>query len=72
MSKQSEQKESQGYVLNAPPKNCGSCSNFAMTVTRESNQYGNFTKESNLRCTVGDFAVKKAAVCLLFMSKGTQ
>lgn len=69
MSKQSIQKAAQGYVPVAPPKCCSVCKNFAMTTTETTNNYGTWIKESNLRCTIGGFAVKKMAVCLLFISK---
>lgn len=66
MSKQSEAKVAQGYVLKAPPKNCAVCKHFASTTTEETGHYFTRYKESNLRCELGGFAVKKMAVCNKF------
>lgn len=69
MSKQSKAKEAQGYVSKAPPQNCAVCKYFAMTKTEVVAYFGTFTKESNLRCELGSFAVKKMAVCNKFEVK---
>jgi hypothetical protein len=66
MSKQSKAKELQGYKDKAPPKSCVACKHFASTTTEETGHYGTWYKESNLRCLIGNFAVKKTAVCNKF------
>lgn len=69
MSKQSEAKVAQGYTRKAPPKNCAACKHFASTATEETGHYGTWHKESNLRCELGGFAVKKMAVCDKFEAR---
>ena len=67
MSKQSEAKIQQGYVDKAVPKTCGQCLHFTSdTVTRTTIWLEAYTIESNLRCSIGGFAVKKMATCNLF------
>ena len=61
MSKQSEAKEKQGFI-----KKCHSCSNREnFKLDRESYICLGLVKrvESNLRCGIGNFAVKKSNWC---------
>ena len=66
MSKQAKAKVAQGYVDKAPPKNCAVCKHYASTTTEETGYHGTWYKESNIRCQLGCFAVKKTAVCNKF------
>jgi len=68
MSKQSQAKLAQGYEQKPIPKTCANCIHFksdkeVIKSAYSSNQY---TKESNLRCGIGGFAVKKMATCNMF------
>jgi hypothetical protein len=68
MSKQSEAKTAQGYS----PKFvdiCAYCKFFAADI-EEAIVFGQVYKtEKNLRCTLGNFAVKKTATCKQFEVK---
>lgn len=71
MSKQSEAKSKQKYIAKPTPKTCANCIHFksdkeVIKSMYSSNQY---TKESNLRCGIGGFAVKKMATCNQFEEK---
>lgn len=57
MSKQSEAKKEQGYVERAPQNVCGNCAHYRSAM---SDYYG---YESEKKCTLGGFAVKKLATC---------
>lgn len=61
MSKQSDAKEKQGYVAKAVPRTCSMCARFTKdTETKSSVWVGEtYTVDSNLRCSIGGFAVKK-------------
>ena len=69
MSKQSEAKAAQGYTGKPPQQICSTCKHFAMTRTETPACFGTYTTESNLRCTLGNFAVKKTATCNKFEPK---
>lgn len=64
MSKQAEAKEQQGYTPKAEPRTCATCRHFqfATLVSREwcGKEY---YKDTNLRCGIGGFAVKKMGTC---------
>lgn len=61
MSKQSKEKEKQGYTRTL--KTCGNCKHFHSKLTTESNAFGSWTNETNLRCIIGGFKVHKTATC---------
>jgi len=67
MSKQSEAKERQGYTPKAIPirQTCANCVNYKSDITEKAGIFGGvYRKESNRRCTLGGFAVKKSGTCL--------
>ncbi|MDB5937494.1 MAG: hypothetical protein JWQ01_4838 [Massilia sp.] len=66
MSAQSLAKAAQGYVAKAIPQTCMNCAHFA--VDAAVNKFG-WVDEKNLRCTLGNFAVKKMAACNQFAPK---
>lgn len=84
MSKQSEAKEKQGYVAKAP-KTCGNCANFTCDLELPAwmarlkvdplgrpysiEEYGH---ETNKRCGLGGFAVKKSGTCNEFSGKSEE
>lgn len=61
MSKQSDAKTRQGYIPKAVPVVCGNCKHFSSLIKPEGN-YG-YMGESELRCDLGGFAVKKMGTC---------
>ena len=64
MSKQSEAKERQGYVPKALPRTCCNCAHFKMDTETKTTQWGqSWTVDTNLRCAIGGFAVKKMGTC---------
>lgn len=66
MSKQSEAKESQGYVPKPTWPVCSTCMYFSSDkeVIPPANQWNTaYTKESNLRCSLGGFKVAKLGTC---------
>ena len=71
MSKQSEAKAAQGYISKLVPPTCSKCKFFALDIGQIN--YGladNFySHEKSLRCTIGNFAVKKTATCNKFEAK---
>ena len=68
MSKQSEQKEKQGFQKNSP--NCANCVNFSSQRIENKSGYGaNYFKETSLRCNVGGFKVGKSNWCKLHCFK---
>jgi hypothetical protein len=68
MSKQSEAKQAQGYAEKVK-RICCNCKHFGSIKTEESGYMGVWYKESNIRCTLGDFAIKKTATCNKFEVK---
>ena len=67
MSKQNDAKNKQGYEQKAIPRTCMTCVRFAMKTVPVMDWQGKpsgYEKETNLRCTLGNFAVKKMATCL--------
>lgn len=66
MSRQSKAKLAQGYVLKAIPKTCSTCLHLRMDIVPVLGMHGQpseYTRETNLRCGLGGFAVKKMATC---------
>jgi len=63
MSKQSEAKEKQGYVPKAKPKTCVNCKHFAHEQILMKTPWSSYTKDTNLRCTLGGFKVMKMGTC---------
>lgn len=64
MSKQSESKERQCYVAKVIPMVCSNCKHYQSTVTaREGVLGGVYYEESEKRCGLGGFAVKKLGGC---------
>lgn len=65
MSKASEAKALQGYVPKLVPATCGNCRHYLSTITRlKSDPAGvGCSVESNRRCGLGGFAVKKLGWC---------
>jgi hypothetical protein len=63
MSKQSEAKEKQGFRKYSPC--CKNCDFFTFKRENVKSKYGNyeFTKESDLRCAIGNFKVGKSNYC---------
>jgi hypothetical protein len=53
-------KEKMGYDPKPIRKMCTNCVHFASDMVR--NEYG-YDEEKNTRCLIGEFAVKKTAVC---------
>lgn len=63
MNKKAQAKESQFYRAKPKFPMCSNCKHFEMDVI-EKNSYGTiYNVESNLRCGLGGFAVKKQATC---------
>lgn len=60
-SKQSIAKEVQGYDQNPIQPECRNCKHFASEFEKQ--EYGPYEVETNLRCGLGGFAVKKLATC---------
>ena len=75
MSKQSEAKSRQGYVDKPVPQICKNCIRFLFdrVQTHEPTEWNKngFWQDKNLRCRLGDFAVKKTATCGEFLAKET-
>lgn len=76
MSKQSENKEFQGYTTEL--KNCGNCARMVFDMRAPAwilkGEYSDAFKEGNKqeaghRCSIGSFAVKKTASCKLWEPK---
>ena len=63
MSKKSEAKERQGYVPKFIPNVCGNCLHFRSEIVKTRGTYGLWTKETNMRCEIGGFKVKKQGTC---------
>ena len=71
MSKQSENKEKQGFRKDAPC--CSNCVNF--TFEKKPLEWDpKYFKDTNLRCSIGGFAVGKSNWCKLheFNKKGAK
>ena len=66
MSKQSEAKANQGYTPKALPHTCCNCAHFKMDSETKTQFGQSWTTDTNLRCSIGGFAVKKMATCNLW------
>lgn len=66
MSKQSEAKAKQCYVPKVTPMVCSNCKHYESTITERKGMFGGIYKdESEKRCGIGGFAVKKTGTCNL-------
>ena len=66
MSKQSKAKDNQGYIEGPIPKTCATCVSLAMDrlpVVGWDGKPNGYMKETNVRCAIGGFAVRKTATC---------
>lgn len=64
VSKQSEAKERQGYVEKVIPMVCSNCQHYQSKVTAREGVFGGvYHDESEKRCGLGGFAVKKMGGC---------
>lgn len=63
MSKQSKAKEKQGYVPKAKPQTCMNCKHFTHEKILMKTPWSSYTKDTNLRCTLGGFKVMKMGMC---------
>jgi len=62
-SRQQIAKETQGYIPKFVPKNCSTCEYFEVTKEKRNEGYGDYIKETDIRCGFGNFVVKKQGVC---------
>lgn len=70
MSKQSEAKERQQYVPKYEPAVCMNCAHYSSDVVERNAVFGGTYKdESNKRCGLGGFAVKKMGTCIEWTGK---
>ncbi|MDW9227044.1 hypothetical protein C7S15_1611 [Burkholderia cepacia] len=67
MSKQSEAKAKQGW--RKKPNMCADCAHFTSQKTEEKYSTWTWTKESFLRCSLGDFKTGKSNTCDRFSAK---
>ena len=67
-------KDAQGYDPKPGSRTCGKCAHFTSNVRREPSRVydGYYTIETNQRCGIGGFAVKKLATCNKFEPKHTK
>ena len=56
-------KEKMGYDPKPIRKMCSNCVHFKSDITIETAYAREYVIEKNLRCLIGEFAVKKTAVC---------
>ena len=71
MSKQSDAKAIQNYTEKPFVKMCANCEHFTFDNVFSHKDWNGkeYTKEENLRCQKGGFAVKKTAVCQYWEAK---
>jgi transcriptional regulator with AAA-type ATPase domain len=70
MSKQSEAKERQQYVSKIEPAVCMNCAHYESSIVEFEGVFGGVYKgESNKRCGIGGFAVKKMGTCIEWAGK---
>ena len=69
MTPQAIAKAEQGYTPKAVPRTCVNCTNFAFETVSKKAYGSTWTEDTNLRCKVGGFAVKKMGSCNLFEMK---
>ena len=65
MSKQSDAKAIQNYQEKPFVKTCSNCANYRSEIVRHGYNWAGAEcfRETNMRCSVGGFAVKKTALC---------
>lgn len=65
MSKQREAKKSQGYNPKPTHPMCSNCAHYSSDIVEERAAYGSgvYRRETNIRCGLGGFAVKKMGNC---------
>ena len=64
MSKQTEAKKTQNYTPKATPAYCSNCQHYKSDLVKERTSWGGeWTAEKNIRCSIGEFAIKKQGVC---------
>ena len=68
MSKQSEAKAKQGYIDKPNPPVCMHCAFYRSEIGHYDNN-PDYPKEINIRCGIGEFAVKKLGTCNRFQRK---
>jgi hypothetical protein len=67
MSKQSEAKSAQRYSPKPVLPTCGNCAHFKSDKSQREGMFGGiYVDETNLRCGIGCFAVKKMGSCSMF------
>ena len=60
MSKQSEAKENQKYEASPKFPMCSNCKHFRSDKVENAYKY---IEEKNIRCGIGEFAIKKQGTC---------
>lgn len=68
-SKQQIAKEFQGYVAKPVPHTCVNCKHYTSEITVVEHRWGSYENETDIRCGIGGFAIKKTATCKLFEGK---
>ena len=63
MSRQAEARTAQVYDPKPRHPMCMNCRFFTKDSKVETGYFGDYTRETNLRCSKGNFAVKKTANC---------
>lgn len=69
MSKQGEAKRRQGYVPKRMPQVCANCEHYTSMLVED--EYG-YETEKEMRCGIGEFAVKKMGSCRLWRWDATK
>ncbi|RPE05535.1 hypothetical protein EGT74_24435 [Chitinophaga lutea] len=71
MSKQQKAKETQGYQAKPVMPFCINCQHFTSKVEQVKSAWsvGTYTRESEVRCGIGGFAIKKQGTCNSFTAK---
>jgi len=67
MSKQSDAKAAQGF--SKKPRQCNNCTHYRSDIKTIVEYWGDVTKESNKRCSIGGFAVGSSSSCDLYAKK---
>ncbi len=64
MTKIERAKKEQGYIPHVIPQTCGNCGHYTSKLTERRGVYGGiYFDESDKRCGIGGFAVKKMGGC---------
>jgi hypothetical protein len=64
-------KEKMGYDPKPIRKMCSNCVHFASDVIAKTTYGHEWNEEKNIRCLIGEFAVKKTALCDIHILKPT-